>query len=212
MTDTVTPPVTEPTKTEGTLLTTEVTTPATTTTPTTTTPDGDKGNNTPPSVELFDPAKVRLPDGLKLDEGLMKEFLPLATELKLSHEHGQKYIDLYTKGIQAAATKLEADIKAEAEANVEKWRSDTKTDKEIGGAKLQETSAVAGKAIARFGTPELKQLLNDTGLGDHPEFVRAFYKIGKMISEDSLGGKITPLVQQQSAASILYDNPTSKAG
>ncbi|MEI6907818.1 peptidase, partial [Klebsiella pneumoniae] len=53
-----------------------------------------------------------------------------------------------------------------------------------------------------FGTPELKEYLNGTGLGNHPELVKAFIKVGKAMSEDGMvtgkeGG-------QRSAAEVLY--------
>lgn len=38
----------------------------------------------------------------------------------------------------------------------------------------------------KFGSPELKQYLNETGLGNHPELVRIFANIGKAMSEDGL--------------------------
>jgi len=43
---------------------------------------------------------------------------------------------------------------------------------------------VARKALETFGTPELRDVLNMTGMGNHPEVIRAFYKAGKAISED----------------------------
>ena len=40
------------------------------------------------------------------------------------------------------------------------------------------------KALDAFGTPELKDVLNATGFGNHPEVIKAFYKAGKAISAD----------------------------
>jgi len=40
----------------------------------------------------------------------------------------------------------------------------------------------------KFGTPELTKLLNASGMGNHPEIIRAFYRAGKAISEDSFVG------------------------
>ncbi|MEC7472463.1 MAG: hypothetical protein VX946_03765 [Pseudomonadota bacterium] len=42
------------------------------------------------------------------------------------------------------------------------------------------------KAIEKFGSPELRQVLNDSGLGNHPELVKFCHRIGKAISDDSL--------------------------
>jgi hypothetical protein len=45
--------------------------------------------------------------------------------------------------------------------------------------------------MQQFGTPELKAALEQTGMGNHPELVRLFAKVGKAMGEDSLvaGGK-----------------------
>jgi hypothetical protein len=36
-----------------------------------------------------------------------------------------------------------------------------------------------------FGGDELKQVLNESGLGNHPALFKAFAKIGKAMSEDT---------------------------
>ena len=73
------------------------------------------------------------------------------------------------------------------------WSESSRTDKEFGGDKLNENLAVAQKAMNAFGTPELRAVLNKTGLGNHPELIRAFVRAGKAISEDTFvpGGKTT---------------------
>ena len=57
-------------------------------------------------------------------------------------------------------------------------------DKEFGGPALAENLSVAKKALDAFGTAELRTLLNESGLGNHPEIVRLFFRAGKAISED----------------------------
>jgi hypothetical protein len=42
---------------------------------------------------------------------------------------------------------------------------------------------VALGAVSKFGDPELKQAFEEYGLGNHPAFVRAFYRIGKAMGE-----------------------------
>jgi len=170
------------------------------------TPGGEGSGNTQASVALFDPSKVKLPDGFTMDESLMKEFSPFATEKKFSHDDGQKIVDFYVKGLQSVTQRIEENSKKEADAQVKQWESDSKVDPEIGGAKFNENLAIAGKAIARFGTPALKTLLDETGLGNHPEFIRAFYKAGKLISEDGLGARTEAPAVKKSDADIMYPN------
>lgn len=117
-----------------------------------------------------------MPEGIELDKSGAEEFTAIAKELKLPPDAAKKLVGLEVKRIQAqqeAHTKL-----------VESWAEQVKADKELGGEKLQENLAVARKAIDTFGTPELKDLLNTTGMGNHPEVVKLAYKIGKAISED----------------------------
>ena len=64
--------------------------------------------------------------------------------------------------------------------------SDLKNDAEFGGANFDKNAKTAQKAFEAFGSPELKQLLNESGLGSHPELVKAFHRIGQKISEDTM--------------------------
>ncbi|AGF74861.1 hypothetical protein BAnh1_09910 [Bartonella australis AUST/NH1] len=61
-------------------------------------------------------------------------------------------------------------------------------DKEFGGERLQENLGLAQKAMGQFGSPELKEFLNQSGLGNHPELIRTFYRVGKNMSEDGYVG------------------------
>ena len=84
----------------------------------------------------------------------------------------------------------------------EGWAETVKADKEIGGDKLTSNLSAAQRALAQFGTPELKEYLEGTGLGNHPELVKAFVKVGKAMSEDGVvTGKESG---QRSAAEVLY--------
>lgn len=88
------------------------------------------------------------------------------------------------------------------QAQTEQWAADVKADKEIGGDKLTTNLSAAQRALDQFGTPELKEYLEGTGLGNHPELVKAFIKIGKAMSED---GMVDGSNQgQRSAAEVLY--------
>jgi hypothetical protein len=126
----------------------------------------------------------KLPDGMKADEALLKDFGAIAKEAGLKGEAAQKVVDLYVKA-------QEAQLKRESEAwskQTNGWREATKADKEIGGAKLEANAKVAMQAVAKFGTPELKQLFEEYGIGNHPELVRFCVRVGKALAEDSVAG------------------------
>lgn len=139
-------------------------------------------------------------EGVELDGTAIQEFEPLARELNLTNEQAQKFVDMYPK-ILAGQEQRQAEA---WQQQTEQWAADVKADKEIGGDKLPANLSAAQRAIDQFGTPELKEYLNGTGLGNNPELVKAFVKIGKAMSEDNMvspgnGGK-------RSAADILYGN------
>ena len=120
--------------------------------------------------------ELKMPDGVALDQEAATEFTAIAKELKLDQATAQKFADVGAKMAQR-----QADNHAKL---VESWTESVKTDKEIGGDKLAENLGVARKALDTFGTPELKDVLNSTGFGNHPAVIKAFYKIGQAISED----------------------------
>lgn len=113
--------------------------------------------------------------------GLVDDLGAIAKELKLTQAEAQKVADL---GPKLGAKILEAQQKAHTET-IAQWATDAKNDKDLGGANLDANVAIAKKALDQFGTPALKQMLNETGLGNHPEIIRAFVKAGKAISEDN---------------------------
>ncbi len=137
---------------------------------------GDKAKVGAP--EKYDTFKF--PEGVEVDQPALDKFLPLAKELNLTQEQAQKLIDFQSEYI-AAATKTAQSMWDTLQSD---WVKAAKSDKEIGGQAFNENVGHAAKAIKQFGTPELKAALDATGVGNHPEFIRVFAKIGRAISED----------------------------
>ena len=71
-------------------------------------------------------------------------------------------------------------------------------------------------ALKAFATPELRELLQKSGLGNHPEIIRFMYRAGKAISTDDYVGasqgsgasRSTPK-DMASYANALYSNQQS---
>lgn len=143
---------------------------------------GEQGKDSPPADYTFTFAEGKALEGEHLDfvKGLAKE-------LGLSQDQAQKLADkAISRGEEASARQVEMVEAAKAE-----WAGAVRADKEIGGDALDANLGIAKKALQAFGTPELTALLNESGLGNHPEIIRAFYRAGKAISEDGviLGGQ-----------------------
>lgn len=145
-------------------------------------PEGEKPAPVAPA-----PLELKLPDGVKVDDKVLGDFKAAATEAGLDSAKTQKFLDLYLATQKAQATAAETAQRAAFETQQADWAKALEADKELGGAKLQETALYSRKAVQRFA-PELVPLLNDTGLGSHPDVIRVFNRIGRAISEDSLQG------------------------
>jgi len=172
---------------------------------------------TPPAADPAKPADIvyefKAPEGMELDKTALADFTAVAKELKLPAETAQKMVDVATKLQQR---QLETHTK-----QVDAWAEEVQTGKTAdgkdlpehlrvpGGDKLPETLAVCKKAMS-LGPPELKQLLNDSGFGNHPAVVRFMYSVGKAMSEDRFiaGNGQQP---QGDMASRLYPTATPKA-
>lgn len=113
------------------------------------------------------------------DAELATELSNVAKEFDLSQAAAQRVYDLGQKLVDKHVGTLQAQI----EQTRNDWATQTKADKEVGGDQIDANLAVARKAM-ELGTPELKKVLNETGLGNHPEIVRWMYRVGKTLKQD----------------------------
>lgn len=139
-------------------------------------------------------------EGVTIDEVVVGAFSEVAKELNLPQEQAQKVLDKVAPVIQARQME-------QLQVAREGWAEATKSDKEIGGDSLEANLGTAKKALDAFATPELRTLLNESGLGNHPEVIRFFYRTGKAISEDRFvggqAGKATTDARRLYAASNM---------
>lgn len=158
----------------------------------------DLSSQTPPDTY----ADFAMPEGVELDSALLTEATPLFKELGLNQDQAQKLVDFQAKQAKASS---ESQVDAFNQL-MNDWQEQSKNDKEFGGDKFEENVGVARSAIDKFGTPELKQLLEEHGVGNHPEVIRFMVKVGKLTAEDVPGGTNTPPSKAQDRVSLLYPN------
>lgn len=126
-----------------------------------------------------------------IDDATLKEFGDVAKELNLSQEAAQKIV-----------TKLEPMLQRSLERNRAMWDQATRTDAELGGANLKANLNAANRAYKQTTTPELRELLKVSGLVNHPEVVRHFYRLSKTLSDGAFitGGGMS----ERSAQTVFY--------
>jgi len=113
-----------------------------------------------------------------LNPGFIDGYSEIAKELGLSKDSASA---LLTK---AAELVEKMDVEG-VERQASEWIAAARNDKEFGGSALNANLAIAKKGLETFGGQPLKDLLESTGLGNHPEVIRFFYRVGKTVSEDS---------------------------
>ena len=146
-----------------------------------------------------------------LDPEVLTAFGEVAKELDLPQDAAQKVLDKVAPVIQARqAEQVE-------KARID-WAEESKSDQEFGGETFETNLETAKTALNAFGTEPFKQLLSESGLGNHPEVIRFMYRAGKAISEDSYVGNSQGANAQGSKvpkdfngiANALYSNQQNK--
>jgi hypothetical protein len=138
-------------------------------------------------------ADFSLPEGMTLDKGLLEKALPLFKELNLSQEQSQKIVSLQAEHAKASVEAVIKSAEAERTKIVEGFKTETIKKLSEGGADWKKEMSFAAKALGTFGTPELRKLLDETGLSNKHEIISAWIKVGKEMAEDGhLKGNIAP--------------------
>lgn len=154
--------------------------------------------------------RPELPAGINYDETFEKAALPVAHKLGLTPQQVQGLLDFYA-GHQAQSFqslmrgRMEGETQS-AQMLQQEW-----------GPTYDAKVTQAKRAARYFGGQSLIDFLNESGAGNNPELVRAFAKIGSMMTEDSLkigrshGFSITPEDARREAnklmASPAYTSP-----
>jgi len=126
----------------------------------------------PETYEAFKDA-----DGNEYEPESVRLFSEAAKKVGLSQEKAQA---LFETMVPTAKAHMMNDLRAKAE----QWALDCEKDPEIGGANFGANKSVAIAGYREFATPELRTILNASGLGNHPEVVRHFYRLGKTLQQD----------------------------
>lgn len=114
-----------------------------------------------------------------IEEESLKDFEAFVNEYQIPKEAAEEFVKGYVEKSQKA---LEDSITN----TLKEWEEQVRNDKEIGGDKLEENLSIAKKAAKEIGGDSLIAALEETGVGSHPEIVRVFVRIGKLLEEDKV--------------------------
>jgi len=132
--------------------------------------------------ELPENYEIKLEEGMEIDQALLEAFTPVFKELGMTNESVQKLAETFAPWVQKRDEDARQLVVKEYKDMVEGWKNET--IKQL-GADNQKQLAIAAKARDKFATKEFIEMVNETGVGNHPEMVKFLIRIGKTISEDS---------------------------
>lgn len=141
-----------------------------------------------PAAQPVVPEKYEfnLPEGMSISDELKNRFTEVAKSAKLTQEQADSLLKMH------ADTMMEVNGQAEAMANT--WAEESGKQ----GLLAPEKIGLANEALNLFGTKELRNLLVDSGVANHPEVLTFLQRIGGLIHEDTpvSGGNVASQQQE----------------
>lgn len=159
-----------------------------------------------PKAQEAPPLTVKdivLPEGFEgVDTASQEAFVSILNEYKVPAEGLKKLVDLQT-GIMKAASEKGSALWNQTQ---DTWRKEIMADAEFGGPRLNENLGQISRLIDKYGTSKLRDMMDLTGAGNHPEMIKFLTKVAR----DNLaeGQPVTgqPSRGERTHADILFPN------
>ena len=150
----------------------------------------DKGEGKPEALVV---ENLKFPEGFQRNDENLKAMTDVLGDTALSpQDRAQALIDLHTTAMQDMSAKVDQQWQDERS----KWVEATKALPKIGGDNLDASLGKIARLIEEFGKTtdaqgvvskdlgnEFRQVLDDSGLGDHPTIVRFLVNVADSFSE-----------------------------
>jgi hypothetical protein len=165
----------------------------------------EKGKEGEPAAGAPEKYELTLSEQSPLPAARIDEIAAEAKELGLSNDDAQKLL--------AREEKAVADDRAREAARVASlkstWIEEVKNDPEMGGENANKTAELSSRFVEKHASPKLKAILDSTGMGNFPEFVRLMAKGGALMGEGEIvpsggGGGSNELSKDQLHAQTLF--------
>lgn len=176
-------------------------------------PEGDKPAVVAPPVipEKYDFTALKLPEGISLNDDIVKAVEPVFKKYGLTQEAASELVAAHGE----ALAKVETAAEAKRESEFKDWMKTTtennvKAIQKEWGHEFDGNLKTAQRGLARVFGPEGKKLLDETGLGSHPEFLKAFFTVGKMVQEDTPPLNGQPSARKSNEEVFYSTSPTQQ--
>jgi hypothetical protein len=146
-----------------------------------------EGTTETTAAAVPDKYELTVPDGFDgIDSDVLAEATPVLKDLKLTNEQADKLTPIAAQLVKKTMDRAEAAITERAIQNRKDWAEAFDKDPEIGGANKQKTIDFAAKAFDHYGIKAgegVRQLLEESGLGNHPDLIRFVAAVGRDLAE-----------------------------
>lgn len=143
---------------------------------------------------------LKLSENSLLDPAKVDEIKAYAKSKNLSPEQAQDLLNREEALLKSFVNEQQEEIKKASE----EWKKQALLDKEIGGENFNKNVEFAHRAMKRFGNETLTKYLDESGLGNHPDVIRMFMKIGQAMAEDKIIGSNSQGGQKKSLEEVFY--------
>jgi hypothetical protein len=147
--------------------------------------------------------EIPAPDGYKLPEGTPPELGQFAHENKLTQEQLDGVMGKVNEWYEGREQLLLKEISDQGQAKLVEW-----------GEAAKENLGLANSGVSYIEAkhPGLRDMLVDTGYGNHPLLMDVFKTIGEMVKEGSFvgGDTNTPATKKMTAAEKMYPSATKE--
>lgn len=153
--------------------------------------DKGEGENSAAADAAGPPEKYELtpPDGFEaIDTDVLGEAEPVLKELNLTNDQANKLMPIAGQLVKKTLDRAEAAITDRAVSQRREWADAFEKDPEIGGANKDRTLTEAARAFDHYGLKKgegLRQLLDESGIGNHPDMIRFVARVGRDLEEGS---------------------------
>ena len=161
-----------------------------------------------PADLIPDTYEITTSTGEQLDGEDLDKLNQVCKKAGITQKQAQMLFSAYENDVSNFNQQLQSSYNQQLQS----WRDAVMNDRELGQENFEKTKANIKNVISRFGSSELSDFLNKSGLGYNPDFVRFVNKVGSLISNDNnfIGGNTNPQVseadRQKEMLMKLYNN------
>lgn len=156
--------------------------------------DATKPAEKPAAVVPLALTDIKLPEGFEADAPLQTKFVEILNDTKLSPaDRANALVNLQAEAAKAMSERANA----QWETFNTTLQAEVKADPTVGGAMLEANLAKISTLINTHGTPELRQVMDDSGAGNSVHVVKFLTKISDLLGEGKpaaglpAGGELT---------------------